>query len=192
MRVFKTAQEEDDDDLKEILMEHFRTWSPYGSQYRWGRIETSNDGMGKLIADREHLDKLKEFIDFTYSVKGLNIYMKDDGDSLIIKASDWEGFQQIFLKSFLEAVIKNRGSYWWGGDENEWTFMEVGTKVRLKDGTSYSAGPNDEWRKTLKNLEGKEGTVERVFPNSGHTNVKFDDVVGGSLIGIDKKYLVRA
>jgi hypothetical protein len=67
--------------------------------------------------------------------------------------------------------------------------MEAGTRVRLKDGARHSAS-TDDWRETLKNLEGKEGTVDKVF-DSGHTNVMFD-VDGGHMIGIDRKYLVRA
>jgi hypothetical protein len=188
MKIFKISQEEIDDDLQGILEEHFRTWSS-GPQYRWGRIETSNDGMGRIVADREHLKKIKKFIDFTYSVKGLKIYMEDEGDSLVIKANDWKEFKHLFLDSFMKAVILNRSSYWWGGDPGEWAFMEAGTRVRLKDGARHSAS-TDDWRETLKNLEGKEGTVDKVF-DSGHTNVMFD-VDGGHMIGIDRKYLVRA
>jgi hypothetical protein len=42
-----------------------------------------------------------------------------------------------------------------------------------------------EWRKTLGELEGKTGKIERVFPNSQHVNVEFE----GVLIGIDASEL---
>ena len=44
------------------------------------------------------------------------------------------------------------------------------------------------WRAILDSLEGKIGTIERVFPDSGHVNVQFK----GHLIGIDWKELVKA
>lgn len=43
------------------------------------------------------------------------------------------------------------------------------------------------WRDTLGKLEGKIGTIERIFPNSKHVNVDF----GGNLIGIDATELVK-
>ena len=44
------------------------------------------------------------------------------------------------------------------------------------------------WRKVLAKLEGRTGTIERVFPNSRHVNVRFR---GGTLIGIDSTELVK-
>jgi len=43
-----------------------------------------------------------------------------------------------------------------------------------------------QWRDTLRKLEGKRGTVTRVFNNSKHVNVDF----GTDLIGIDHTELV--
>jgi hypothetical protein len=44
------------------------------------------------------------------------------------------------------------------------------------------------WRKTLDRLAGMKGTIERVFPNSKHVNVEFED---GTVIGIDSTELER-
>ena len=44
------------------------------------------------------------------------------------------------------------------------------------------------WRKTLDELEGQVGTIERVFPSSKHVNVQFDS----GIIGLDSTELVRA
>ena len=44
------------------------------------------------------------------------------------------------------------------------------------------------WRATLNRLEGKQGTIERIFPGSRHVNVKFRD---GTLIGLDYTELVK-
>ena len=46
-----------------------------------------------------------------------------------------------------------------------------------------------QWRDTLRKLEGQIGKIERVFPNSKHVNVQFDD---GTLIGIDHTELMAA
>ncbi len=43
-----------------------------------------------------------------------------------------------------------------------------------------------EWRKTLSDLRGKRGEVERTFPDSRHVNVRF----GTHLIGINREELV--
>jgi len=43
------------------------------------------------------------------------------------------------------------------------------------------------WRDILDKLEGKTGVVERIFPDSKHTNVKFSS----GLIGIDWTELVK-
>jgi hypothetical protein len=43
------------------------------------------------------------------------------------------------------------------------------------------------WRDLLDKLEGKTGVVERIFPNSKHTNVQFP----GHPIGIDYTELVK-
>jgi len=43
------------------------------------------------------------------------------------------------------------------------------------------------WRKTLDNLEGKTGIVERTFPSSKHINVRF----GKTLIGINNSEVIE-
>jgi hypothetical protein len=74
--------------------------------------------------------------------------------------------------------------------------LSVGDKVKLsKDALSKHAktvpahaGYTTEqfsWRKTLDELKGKVGKIERIFPNSKHVNVDFD----GHLIGIDSTSL---
>lgn len=45
-----------------------------------------------------------------------------------------------------------------------------------------------EWRKCLQNLSGKIGKIERLFKNSKHVNVQFDEC----MIGIDYTELVPA
>ncbi len=45
-----------------------------------------------------------------------------------------------------------------------------------------------QWRDTLDKKEGKIGTIERIFPNSNHVNVLFDD---GTLIGINDTELIK-
>ena len=75
--------------------------------------------------------------------------------------------------------------------------MIVGTKVKLRQNVlqrhSQSVPAHDgyttaqfAWRKQLDKLEDKIGIIERIFPNSKHVNVRFDE----TLIGIDNTELV--
>lgn len=52
--------------------------------------------------------------------------------------------------------------------------FKIGDLVRLRPDVLNSAGPNQQWRKTLKTLLGKTGKVTNVFPDSRHINIKYD------------------
>lgn len=82
---------------------------------------------------------------------------------------------------------------------NEKHDLQVGDKVKLHPeallrhakSVPAHAGYSKEqfaWRDVLNKLEGKVGTIERLFPNSNHVNVEFED---GQLIGIDAKDVVK-
>lgn len=74
----------------------------------------------------------------------------------------------------------------------------VGDSVKLKENAlkehSRSVPPHAgftteqfQWRDTLKSLQNEVGTIEKIFPNSKHVNVRFND----KLIGIDSHQLEK-
>jgi len=52
--------------------------------------------------------------------------------------------------------------------------FQVGDLVKLRPNVLNGSGPNIQWRQTLEQLIGKVGKVSRVFPDSKHINVKYD------------------
>lgn len=52
--------------------------------------------------------------------------------------------------------------------------FQVGDLVKLHPNVVNGSGPNIQWRQTLEQLLGKVGKISRVFPDSKHINVKYD------------------
>jgi hypothetical protein len=187
MRIFRTAQDDSDDMLLDILREQLREWEPR-LEFRWGRIDSSSsDNRARIVADRERQDAFIESMKNGCASLGVPCPSWEFWDNDLVV--DWNDSFIMFLHRLFIKFTKDKNSWWFGGPIEEWRHYSEGDKVRLSEQAQYSAGSDDKWRETLKRLTGKIGVVSLVFPGlSSHINVNFD----GEVIGIDKKLLVRA
>ena len=161
MRIFRVAQEEEGEDLLgDSVREVLRAWEP-DIRWTWGELSRSNDGLYRLVTDREHLDEFRKALSSKCSVLGKPMpEVHDLGGQLVIEPNG--GFYALRL-AMERKRTRNPDSYWYNGPRELWRWYKAGDKVMLRPGAEYGAGPNDDWRRTLKELSGKAG----VLPSSG-------------------------